>query len=290
MPQTPRRPVFGLDAYSPPEIALRIETQGIERAHLPIRTKLMLGMVGGGLIGIGAMGHTMMVGDPAMNPAAGRVLGGVAFAIGYLAAITAGASVFTTNILMVMTWAAGKIRLRLLLRSWGIVLLGNAVGAGGLAMLVVGSGQPAMHGSQVGEAIMQIAAEKAGETLPQAFFKGMLGNVLICIGAWIAMAGRTITDKMIGPLLPIALLPIAGFEHAVGNLYYFQAAIWLTLTQPEVYLAQGMGFGPAGVARNMVAVILGNVVGGGLLVGLVYHVVYRREAPNAGGSEKTPGL
>ncbi len=283
--ETSRR-LFGLDAYAPTEIVERIQTQGIENAHLSALTKIMLGMVGGGLIGLGAMGQTLMVADPALGDGLGRILGGVAFAMGYLAAFTAGAAVFTTNVLLVMTWAARQIPGRLLLRNWGLVLLANAIGGGGLAFMVVASGQPMMHDGAIAEQIAATATSKAGETLIQAFFKGMIGNVLICIGAWIAMAGRSVTDKMIGPLLPIALLPIADFEHAVGNLYYFQVAGYMSLFQPSWAGAEGLDIAPLHILRNMVAVIAGNIVGGGLLVGLVYYVVYRRSALNGGASER----
>ncbi|MEX0652723.1 MAG: formate/nitrite transporter family protein [Phycisphaeraceae bacterium] len=279
----PARRLFGLDAYSPAEIAERVETQGVQRANLPVTSKLMLGVVGGGFIGLGAMANTVITADPDLNAGTARIVGGVAFAMGYLVAITAGAAVFTTNILMVMTWAARKITTVTLLRNWGVVLLANVMGAGGLVLLLMLADQPGMYDSAVGERAFLIGAGKTQETFVVAFSKGMLGNLLICIGVWVAMAGRSTTDKMLGPLLPIAAVPIVGFEHSVGNMFYLPMAGAILLSDSDVTqrLATSATFSGWGAVRNMIAVIAGNIVGGSVMVGLIYHLVYRRTIVSA---------
>jgi formate transporter len=267
--------IFPLDAYEPEQIARRVESEGAKKATLPVWPTLMLGGVGGGLIGLGAMFHTVITSDPELGAGAGRILGGIFFAMGYLLAISAGAQVFTTNNLVVMSWAARKISTAQLLRNWGLVLVGNAAGAVALAVAVVLSGHPEIHAGEVGRAAVGIAVEKAEEGFADAFFKGVLGNVLIAMGVWLAMAGRSLTDRLLGPLLPIAALPIAGFEHSVGNLYYLSAG-WINAAMADDGAAV---IGWWGVVRNLLAVGLGNVVGGGGLVALVYHVIYRRLIP-----------
>lgn len=264
----------GFDAYTQDDVAERVETYGAYKARQSVPAMFMLGIVGGGFIGLGAMVHTVVVADPALGMGTGRILAGLFFAMGYLVAISAGAEVFTTNNLLVMSWAARRISTRRLISVWGLVFLANAVGAVGLVIAVVFSGHVQLHEGEVARTAIAIGATKADETFVSAFFKGVLGNLLIAMGVWVAMAGRSVTDKVLGPWLPIATLPIAGFEHSVGNLYYLPMS--MVLVAMESGFADGMTVGWWGMARNLTAVTLGNIVGGGGMVALVYHLIYRR--------------
>lgn len=266
-------PPYGLDAYAPAEIAERVEHYGATKAELPLFPLLMLSLVGGGFIGLGAMVQTVILGAPGLSEGAALILGGIFFAMGYLIAITAGAEVFTTNNLLAMSWAAGRVRTLRLLELWAVVLLANAVGASGLAVMVVLSGQAELFGGEVGRVATGIGRAKAAEPFLSAFFKGLLGNLLIAMALWLAMAGRSVTDKIIAPWLPLAALPIAGLEHSVGNLYYLPVALLLSEFSAGDY---GPPVSGLGALRNLTAVTLGNIAGGGGLVSLTYYAIYRR--------------
>ncbi len=271
----PPAPTITLDAYSPEQIAERVERQGVYKSRLPPFTMTMLAIVGGGFIGLGAMFQIAVLADPDLNAGWSRMIGGVAFATGYLIAMTAGAEVFTSNNLTVMSWAARKLSTMRLLQSWLVVLLGNAVGAGGLALVIVLSGHMAMHEGAVGRVAVQIAAAKGSESFLYAFFGGIIGNLLICVAVWIAMAGRSVTDKFFAPLLPIAALSIGGFEHCVGNIYYMCSGLLTVAVQPGLY-PDGSALDTWRAMHNLFAVTCGNIFGGGVMVALVYHVIYRR--------------
>jgi formate/nitrite transporter len=264
----------GFDAYAPEEIAERVETYGTLKARLSPLALFMLGVIGGGFIGLGAMAQTVVMAKPELGIGAARIIGGLFFAMGYIMAIIAGAEVFTSNNLLVMSWAGRQVTTKRLLYIWGLVLFANAVGAVGLAIAVVFSGHVSLHDGEVARTAIAIGAKKAGEPFISAFFKGVLGNLLIAMGVWLAMAGRSVTDKVLGPWLPIAALPIAGFEHSVGNLYYLPMAGILSVTSPE--FADGTTISVWGALRNLTAVTLGNIVGGGGMVAMVYHLIYRR--------------
>jgi formate transporter len=265
--------VVKVDAYSPEEIAERVEEYGVPRANMPALPKIMLGVVGGGVIGFGAMLHTLITGDPNLSDGAARIVGGIFFAMGYIIAITAGTAVFTTNVLMVMGWAAKAISTPSLLRSWALVWLGNTLGAVGLVVLVYLSDFPYLF-EGLDRHIVEIGSGKASESFVAAFSKSVLGNVLICLGVWIAMSGRTLTDKIFGPLLPIAALPIANFEHVVGNLFYIPMALLVSHGSPDA--AAYLPISTGGVIHNLLVVTLGNIIGGGVMVALLYHMIYRR--------------
>jgi formate/nitrite transporter FocA (FNT family) len=88
-----------------------------------------------------------------------------------------------------------------------------------------------------------------------------------------ATAGRTVIDKAVAVVFPISAFVAAGFEHSIANMYLFPMAMFVQATGAAAGTAQVTW---AGMATNLVAVILGNIVGGGVLVGLVYHFVYQR--------------
>ena len=175
--------VFGFDAYSPAEIARRVNDAGVAKAHLPIAATAMLGVLAGAFIAIGSLYYTLVAADATLGFAATRVLGGVVFSVGLVLVVVAGGELFTGNNLLAMAWADGAVSTRELLRNWLIAIGANAVGAFGIALLVVASGYPQMNGGAVGVTAVKIAAAKATMPFWQAFFAGVLCNVLVCMAA-----------------------------------------------------------------------------------------------------------
>lgn len=99
--------IFGFDAFSPKEIAARVETIGMAKARLPLLSMLMLSVMAGAFIGLGALFFVLVKSDPTLGFATGQLLGGVAFSLGLFLVIVAGAELFTGNNLLVMAWAEG---------------------------------------------------------------------------------------------------------------------------------------------------------------------------------------
>lgn len=267
-------PLFGFDAFSPAEIGERVERIGVAKARLPLVQMLMLGVLAGAFIGFGALYFTIVAADPSLGFAGRRVLGGVVFSLGLLLVVVAGAELFTGNNLLVMAWADGKLGTAEVLRNWAVVLAANVLGAVGLAALVVLSGHPAMHDGAVAEQYVRIAAAKTSLPALTAFASGVLCNVLVCLAVWMALAGRSVVDKAIAIVFPISAFVAAGFEHSVANAYFIP--IGLMLRGVTAAGADATSLTLAGFAANMVPVVLGNVVGGAVLVAFVYHVIYRR--------------
>lgn len=266
--------MFGLDAFSPREIANKVETIGVAKARLPLLTMWLLAMLAGAFVGLGALYFTLVRSDPSLGFATAQVLGGVVFSLGLLLVVVAGAELFTGNNLLAMAWADGKITTREVLRNWGVVALGNLVGAIGLAALVFLSGHGNANGGAVAETVVKIAAAKVELPFWTAFFRGVLCNVLVCMAVWMAIAGRSVVDKAIAIVFPISAFVAAGFEHSVANMYFIPLAMMFQafggVAEPWPAITLG------GFIGNLVPVILGNLVGGSVLVGLVYWVIYVR--------------
>lgn len=265
--------LFGVDAYSPQQIADRAEQAGVAKARLPVLSLLMLGMLAGAFIGLGALYFVIVRSDPALSFAPKQVLGGMAFTLGLILVIVAGAELFTGNNLLVIAWADGKISTRDLLRNWVLVFVGNVVGAAGLALLVFLSRHPDMNGGAIGREYLGIASAKVGMPFWTAFFRGVLCNALVCLAVWMALAGRSVVDKAVAIVMPISAFVAAGFEHSVANMYLIPLAMLLQA------FGAAQGVEPISwqdCINSLVPVVLGNIVGGSVLVGLVYHLIYHR--------------
>jgi formate/nitrite transporter len=260
--------VFGSNAFAPQEIALRVQAVGVKKARLPLLSQLILSVLGGAFIGMGALLYVLVHADEGLGFAARQLTAGLSFCIGMLLVVVAGAELFTGNNLIVMARAQGAIGSGEVLRNWAIVFAGNLVGTAGLALLVWLSRHPDMNGGAIGRDYVHIAETKAALPFMVALWRGILCNALVCLAIWMSYAGRSVIDKAVAILFPIAAFVACGFEHCIANLYYFAMALLLA-PDSSVLLLDGM-------LRNIVAVVIGNVIGGSVLVGLVYYLIYIR--------------
>jgi formate transporter len=115
----------------------------------------------------------------------------------------------------------------------------------------------------------------------------MLCNALVCLAVWLSLSARSTSDRILAIVFPIAAFVAAGFEHSVANMYFIPIALlikdfasadfWTAIAQtPAQYAALTWS---AFLVRNLVAVTLGNVIGGAGMVGAVYWFVFlRRDA------------
>lgn len=266
--------VFDFDAYTPAQIIDKVESIGVRKAALPLRGLFMLGAIAGAHVGLGALYFVLIVSDPALSFAAARLLGGFAFSLGLILVVIAGSELFTGNNLLVMAWAEGMIGSAALARNWSVVFVANATGAVGLALLVYLANHGAMNSGAVAETYVRIAAAKAALPFGEAFFKGVLCNLLVCLAVWLALAGRSVTDKVLAIVFPISLFVAAGFEHSVANMYLLPLGMLFKGALPQADVPAALEW--SAVLHNLAAVTLGNIVGGSLLVAAVYFVIYRR--------------
>jgi len=271
--------IFGFDAFSPKEIATRVETIGVAKARLPLIPMLMLSVLAGAFIGLGALYFVIVKSDPNLGFAAKQVLGGVTFSLGLILVIVAGAELFTGNNLQAMAWADGKISTLELLQNWTIVCGGNFIGAVGIALLVFLSHHPDMNNGAIAQEYVRIASAKVALPFWTAFFKGILCNILVCMAVWMAFAGRSVIDKAVAIVFPVSAFVAAGFEHSIANMFFIP--LGMLLQNFDNIGVNSNTITCAGLFGNLVPVILGNIVGGSVLVGLVYHLIYR-QVPSQG--------
>jgi formate transporter len=262
-------------AYSPAEIAAMVDEIGVKKATMPLLPLVMLGFLAGAFIGLGAMLFVLIKSDSTLSFASTQLLGGLAFCLGLILVIVAGAELFTGNNLIVMAWADNKISLYGLLRNWTVVCIANLFGAAGMATLIFLSGHVLMNDGAIAEQYLNIAVSKSTLTNTEALFRGILCNILVCIAVWMAIAGKTVTDKVVAIIFPITAFVAAGFEHSVANMYFYPMA--LLIQHFSILDITGSIITFWDFFRNILFVIIGNIIGGSVFVGWVYHVIYQRK-------------
>jgi len=169
----------------------------------------------------------------------------------------------------------GPIQIRFF-RPSAVVCCANFIGAAGLALLVFLSGHPEMNNGAIADQYLKIAAAKCTMPFWTAFFKGVLCNVLVCMAVWMAFAGRSVIDKVVAIVFPISAFVAAGFEHSIANMYIIPLAMLLKTFGHTGLNTDAITW--VGFFSNLGPVILGNLIGGSVIVALVYHVIYRRAA------------
>ena len=269
-----------LDAFSPPEMAERMENVGVKKASLDVRSMFALAILAGAFIGLGAEFYTVVITDSGLGFGLNKLVGGLDFSLGLILVVVAGAELFTGNSLIVMAWVSGKLTLGQVMRNWVIVYLGNLVGSLGTAMLVYLTDQWAFHDCSVGVTALSLADAKVKLSFTQGVARGILCNLLVCLAVWLCMSARSVVDKIAAIIFPITAFVASGFEHSIANMYFIPMGLLLK-GEPQVVAAAGKMVGDlahlslSGFLWNLVSVTTGNVFGGGAMVAAAYWLIYR---------------
>ena len=269
-----------LDAYAPAQIAMRVREVGVTKAGMPVLTMFALAVLAGAFIALGALFYTVTMttgkGD-AVPFGLHRLVGGVTFSLGLVLVVVGGAELFTSNNLIAMAWASGRVTTQQIMRNWGWVYLGNLVGAVGTAALVWLAGIQSMGDGAVGETMVQIARSKISLDPVSAVARGILCNVLVCLAVWLCMGARSVTDKILAIVFPITGFVACGFEHSVANMYFLPIGVALAAGTSAPLSA-------VDAISNLALVTVGNIFGGTVLVALVYWTVYLRHSNEGKGT------
>ena len=270
-----------MEALSPQEMAEKAEAAGIRKAALSFIPLFALAVLAGAFIALGAMFATTTLAASATLPyGVARLLFGLVFCLGLILVVVAGAELFTGNNLIVMAWANHKISTLALLRNWLIVYVGNFVGSIGTAVLVFYSKQYTAGAGSVGEAALKIAVGKLNLGFVQALALGILCNGLVCLAVWLTYSAHSVTDKILAIIFPVTAFVAAGFEHSIANMYYVPYALLIKAFDPAFVVAHKIDLSSltwgSFFIKNLIPVTLGNIIGGSILVAIMYWFIYLR--------------
>ncbi len=247
--------------HRPAEIAELVEKAGVAKVRAPLHSLVMLSVLAGAFIALGAMFYTMtMTGlDAVSGPA--RALGGLTFSLGLILVVIGGAELFTGNALIVMAWVDRLMTTRMLLRNWVVVWCGNLVGAVAMVMLVDMTG---LLATPFGETAAKIASGKLALGPEAVFARAVLCNALVCLAVWLSFAATDVAGKIMAIVPPVAAFVALGLEHSIANMYLL-----------PVGLLAGAEGDLGAVAINILIATAGNIVGGAGGVALAYRFAFR---------------
>jgi formate transporter len=278
---------YDIDAYTPAQMAVRVEKAGIAKSNRDFFSTFTLAMMAGVFIGLGAAFFTFVIHDSMMSVGLTKLIGGLVFSLGLILVIITGAELFTGNNLIVMAFVSRKITFGQLLSNWGIVFTGNLFGSLIVVFLIFLTGQWTAGGGTVGVTALMIANGKVNLTLLEAVSKGILCNILVCLAVYLCFSGRSVTDKILAILFPITAFVALGFEHSIANMYFIPAGLLLKHSPEVLAEAQDIlgrtpdlsnltisGF----ILNNLLPVTIGNIIGGTLFVGITHWFLFLRPA------------
>ncbi|OAB46440.1 formate/nitrite transporter family protein [Paenibacillus antarcticus] len=197
------------------------------------------------------------------SPFQSLIMGG-SFGIALTLVIFAGSELFTgNNMFFTMSTLAGRTTVKDTLKNWSIVFIGNVLGAIVLSLLILGAGL--FKGIPAEHLLFAAAAKKMSLPVMELFFRGILCNWLVCLAIWMSMRAKEEVAKLILIWWCLFAFIASGYEHSVANMTLLSIATLLP-NHPETISVVGW-------FHNMIPVTLGNIVGGGLFVGMAYWVI-----------------
>lgn len=250
------------------------------KAHYPILKSVLLGILAGAFIALG--GFAAAVSSHSIdNFGLSKLVAGAVFPVGLIMILIAGADLFTGNILLTVPFMDGKIKLKMLVKNWTIIYLSNFIGAFLISMLLYNAGALDGNSFKIGGYALKVAINKASITPMKALFSGILCNFLVCLAVWLSFAAKDIIGKIFAIWFPIMAFIVGGFEHSVANMYYFSIGFLaknnmdyansFQITQEKLDHLNLMDV----IFNNMIPVTIGNIIGGGILIGIVFWIAFK---------------
>ena len=261
--------------HSPLEIARNFVEIGIHKVKLSAWKMLILGFFAGMFIGFAGIASTTASATIASASVA-RLVSACVFPSGMAMVLVAGSELFTGNNLIIISVLQKKATVAGMLKNWFFVFLGNFIGAGFVAVMVVYSHVPDLYNGLLAQKVVAAAMSRINQSFSEAFMRGVLCNILVCIAVWAAFAAKRVSGKLLMSFWPVMLFVLCGFEHSIADIYFGIAGI--AAAGEYGIAAAGLNFGSF-LLKNLLPVTLGNIVGGAGIVGIGYWLVYLRHTP-----------
>jgi formate transporter FocA len=285
---------ISFDALAPAEMAVKAAELGVKKTGLDTLRMFLLAVLAGSFIAMGAVfATTVSAGASALPFGVARLLAGLAFTLGLILVVVSGSELFTGNNLIIIAFANRRVKLSGLLRNWGVVYLGNFAGALLTAYLMFQTRQYTFGGGSIGLAALNIGEAKTSLAFGQAVALGLFCNALVCMAVWMCYSARSTIDKILAIVPPIAAFVAAGFEHSIANMYFIPVALFIKQGGTPAFF-EAIGKTPADFSHltwgnfflvNLLPVTIGNVIGGVVMVGLMYWFIYLSKAGKAAAAQ-----
>ncbi|MBQ7838951.1 MAG: formate/nitrite transporter family protein [Lachnospiraceae bacterium] len=258
---------------SPAQIAETYVTVGTNKSKTPTPKLFALAIFAGMFISIAGASATI-ASAVADNASISRLINSMIFPAGLVMVVLAGSELFTGDCLMIIPVLKKKITVLEFIKTLIIVYLGNFVGSLFVTALFVFGHTPDLYSGALAQTLVNTAVAKVNLSFSDAFLRGILCNVLVCIAVWITIGAPTAADKILGLYPPIFVFVLGGYEHCVANMFYIPAGIFSAAEYGIA--AEGLSW-VSFLVNNLIPVTLGNIVGGSIVVGMGYYFIYLRQ-------------
>lgn len=261
--------------HSPLEIARNFVEIGFHKVKLSAWKMIILGIFAGCFIGFAGVAATTAAAT-VDNASVGRLLSACVFPAGMAMVLVAGSELFTGNNLIIISVLQKIVKPLEMLKNWLFVFIGNFIGASFVAFMVVYGHTPDLFGGNLAVKMVASAKLRVDQTFTEAFIRGVLCNILVCIAVWAAFAAKKVSGKLLMSFWPVMIFVLCGFEHSIADIYFCVAGL---LAAAEYGIqADGLTF-VSFLLKNLLPVTLGNILGGAGIVGAGYWLVYLRHTP-----------
>lgn len=227
-------------AYSPSQTASVVENKAVIRAGLTVTQTLVLSILAGIYVAMGAQFATFVTSDSALHAGFTSFITGIVFSLGLILVEVAGSELFTGNNLNIVGYLSKKIMTRELFRIWTLVYVGNFIGGLMMVYWMYTAHQWEFFHCMTGAKALLIAHKKVNLSFEEALARGTLCNALVCLNVWLCYSSRSVADKVISTLFAIGGFVASGFEHCVANMYFIPMGVILRKHPDVVAVAERM--------------------------------------------------
>ncbi|CAF0849848.1 unnamed protein product [Adineta steineri] len=257
------------DAYNVYDTIQFISALGVKKAKQSIDHMIIKSVLAGVLLSFSGLFMLTVGGGGApieqnLGPGVLKMVQAAVFPIGLILIVITGGELFSGNIMtLVVSTLHGKTKWHHIIISWIVSFLGNLVGCIFFQYIFVYYAGLLTH-DPYRSFTVHLAETKGSTQWHQLFLKGIAGNWLVCLAIWLGTSARELVSKIVGGFLPLWLFVAVGYEHAIANMFTVQMGM---------ILGANLSIGKY-IACVMIPVTLGNILGGGLFVGVTYWYLY----------------
>ena len=274
-----------VDSFSPAQMTQIAEEIGNYKVNKHPSSTILSAIIAGVFISIAFVFYiTVTTGTATVAFGLAKLVGGICFSLGLMLVVCCGSDLFTSTVLTILPKMTHKISWTKMIRNWIFVYIGNFIGAILFVTIIWFSGQYMVANGLWGLNVLQTADHKLHHTFIEAVCLGLLANLMVCLAAWMSYAGRSLLDKMLIMILPVAMFVASGFEHSIANMFMIPMGIVIkNFASPEFWTEVGVSADTFNsltiehfVLNNLIPVTIGNILGG-LAVALPYWALYLRK-------------
>jgi len=249
---------------------------GESKIYMATRDALIRAYMAGAILALAAV-FAVTASVQTGYPIVGAILFPVGFCMLYLLGFDLLTGVFVLTPLALIDKRPG-VTLGGVLKNWGIVFIGNFLGALTVAVLmaIVFTYGFSTEPDKVGKVIAGIGvartlgyAKYGAAGMLTLFVRGILCNWMVSTGVVGAMISTSVSGKVIAMWMPIMLFFGMAFEHSVVNMFLFPSAL---LLGGDFSIMDYMIW-------NEIPTVLGNLIGGLSFTGLTLYVTHLKTAP-----------